>query len=86
MFDIPQLFATGGPDRASTTIAIYIYNTAMKKPYKYNRAAAASILLFVIIVTCSSLLFYFMRDKDVSKMKKLKKQEIKRAKLAQKVA
>ncbi|MBR3057435.1 MAG: sugar ABC transporter permease [Clostridiales bacterium] len=86
MFDIPQLFATGGPDRASTTIAIYIYNTAMKKPYKYNRAAAASILLFIIIVTCSALLFYFMRDKDAAKMRKLKKQEIKRAKLAQKGA
>ncbi|MBR2751953.1 MAG: sugar ABC transporter permease [Clostridiales bacterium] len=86
MFDIPQLFATGGPDRATTTIAIYIYNTAMKKPYKYNRAAAASILLFFIIIFFSALLFYFMRDKDAAKLRKLKKQELKNAKLAGKGA
>ncbi len=86
MFDIPILFNTGGPDRATTTVAIYIYNTAFKKPYKYNRAAAASILLFFIVIFFSCMLFWFLRDKDAAKLKKLRKQELKRAKLAQKGA
>lgn len=81
MFDIPILFNNGGPDRATTTVAMYIYNTAFKKPYKYNRAAAASIVLFLIIIFFSCLLFWFMRDKDASKMRKLAKQEEKQRKL-----
>ena len=86
MFDIPQLLASGGPDNATTTIAIYIYNTAFKKPYKYNRSAAASVILFLIVIVCSATLFFIMRDKDAAKMAKLKKQAMKKARLERKGA
>ena len=81
MFDIPMLLAQGGPDNATQTVAIYIYNQSFRKPYKYNRSAAASIILFVIIVFFSGLLFFFMRDKDAAKLEKLKKAEMKRNRL-----
>jgi multiple sugar transport system permease protein len=81
MFDIPMLLAQGGPDNATQTVAIYIYNQSFRKPYKYNRSAAASIILFIIIVTCSAILFYLMRDKEAAKLEKLKKAEMKRNRL-----
>ena len=86
MFDIPMCLANGGPDNATLTLAVYIYNTAFNKPYKYNRAAAASVVLFIIIIICSCTLFYLMRDKDAAKLAKLKKAELKQAKLAAKGA
>lgn len=85
MFDIPNLMrSAGGPDNATTTLSMYIYNTAFKKPYKYNRAAAASIVLFIVVIIVSSVLFYLMRDKDAAKMAKEKKAEMKRRKLEEK--
>ena len=81
MFDIPYLIAGGGPDNATQTVALYIYNQSFKKPYKYNRSAAASIILFLIIIACSSTLFYIMRDKDAAKLAKMKKAEMKRNRL-----
>ncbi len=78
MFDIPYLLASGGPDNATQTIALFIYNNAFTQPYKYNRAAAASICLFIIIVILSVGLFYIMRDKDAAKLEKLRKQELKK--------
>ena len=86
MFDIPQLLTSGRPDNATRTLSMYIYDTAFKRPYKYNRAAASSIVLFIVVVICSAILFFLMRDKDAAKMEKLKKQEIKRRKLEEKGA
>ncbi|MBO4927086.1 MAG: sugar ABC transporter permease [Clostridiales bacterium] len=80
MFDIPMLLAQGGPDNATQTVAIFIYNESFRQPYKYNRSAAASIVLCIIIIGCSAALFYIMRDKDAAKLAKLKKQEMKRLK------
>ncbi|MBQ5966725.1 MAG: sugar ABC transporter permease [Clostridiales bacterium] len=81
MFDIPYLLASGGPDNATQTIALFIYNNAFTQPYKYNRAAAASICLFIIIVILSVGLFYIMRDKDAAKMEKLRKQALKKGRV-----
>ena len=80
MFDIPLLFGEGKQKLGLQTIAIYIYQTALKDPYMYNRAAAASIILFLIIMVISAGLFWLLRDKDAAKMAKMKKQEMKRAK------
>ena len=80
MFDIPLLFAEGRQDLGAQTVAIYIYNTSFKQPYKYNRSAAASIVLFLIIIALSVALFYVMRDKDAAKLEKMRKAELKRAK------
>lgn len=64
MFDIPKLFLIGGPDNATLTAALFIYNQAFQGSYMYNRAAAASMIMFAIICILSAVLFFVMRDKD----------------------
>lgn len=76
MFDIPFLFLKGGPDRATLTTSVFIYNQAFAGSYLYNRASAASMLMWIIIAALSGVLFFIMRDKEQIKMDK----EIKRAK------
>jgi multiple sugar transport system permease protein len=73
MFDIPKLFLMGGPDNATLTTSVFIYNQAFSGSYLYNRAAAASMVMFAIIAVLSAMLFYVMRDKDAAKMKKAEK-------------
>ncbi len=76
MFDIPFLFLKGGPDRATLTTSVFIYNQAFSGSYLYNRASAASMLMWIIIAALSGVLFFIMRDKEQIQMDK----EIKRAK------
>jgi multiple sugar transport system permease protein len=83
MFDIPKLFLQGGPDNATKTASVFIYEQAFSGRYLYNRASAASMLMFVVIAICSAILFYLMRDKDAAALAKMKKQERKAAKRAQ---
>ena len=78
MFDIPKLFMLGGPDNATTTTSVFIYNQAFSGSYMYNRAAAASMIMFIIIMICSSVLFFLLREKDAdgygaSENKRIKK-------------
>ncbi len=78
MFDIPKLFLLGGPDNATTTTSVYIYNQAFSGSYMYNRAAAASMIMFIIIMFFSAILFFMLREKDadgygVAESKRLKK-------------
>ena len=85
MFDIPKLFLLGGPDNATTTTSVFIYNQAFSGSYMYNRAAAARMIMFVIIMFFSSILFFLLREKDAdgygtAENKRIKKQ----AKLAKK--
>ncbi|MCL2054015.1 MAG: sugar ABC transporter permease [Oscillospiraceae bacterium] len=75
MFDIPHLYASGGPDNATTTTSIFIYNQAFLGRYLYNTAAAASLIVFAIIAVLSSILFFLMRDKEAAKLRKLKRQD-----------
>lgn len=82
MFDIPKLFLNGGPDNATLTVSVFIYNQAFSGSYLYNRAAAASMLLFIIIAILSGILFYLLRDKDAIKAKK----EMKKLRKAQAAA
>lgn len=70
MFDIPQLFLIGGPDNATLTTSVFIYNQAFKGSYMFNRAAATSMIMFVIIVAASIIMFYLLRDKDEVALKK----------------
>ena len=86
MFDIPRLYLLGGPDQATATAAVFIYNQAFSGSYLYNRAAAASMILFVIIAILSSSVFYILRDKDAILADKNQKAMIKRAKLQAKLA
>jgi len=73
MFDIPRLFANGGPDNSTSTLALFIYNQAFAGRYMFNRAAAASMIVFVIIAILSVLMFYFLRDKDAARLNKEEK-------------
>jgi multiple sugar transport system permease protein len=73
MFDIPKLFLNGGPDNATLTTSVFVFNQAFMGSYLYNRAAAASMIMFVIIAVLSAMLFYVMRDRDAAKLKKAEK-------------
>ena len=86
MFDIPKLFLMGGPDNATLTSSVFIYNQAFSGSYMYNRAAAASMIMFFVMCAASAVLFYVMRDKDEIELRKLKKAQEKkmRAEMKQK--
>ena len=73
MFDIPKLFLLGGPDNATLTTSVFIYNQAFSGSYMYNRASAASMIMFLIMVVCSAVMFFLLRDKDEIRLQKEKK-------------
>jgi len=75
MFDIPRLFHStpGGPDNATSTLSLFIYNQAFAGRFMFNRAAAASLIVFVIIAVLSAVMFYLLRDKDASVQNKQEK-------------
>lgn len=85
MYDIPRLFLLGGPDNATLTTSVFIYNQAFSGSYMYNRAAAASMIMFVIIAILSGVIFIIMRDKDAAQLKKQKRILEKERKKAEKV-
>lgn len=85
MFDIPKLFLQGGPDNATLTTSVFVYNQAFSGSYLYNRAAAASMLMFFIIALLSAAVFFLMRDKDEVLLRKQKKALIKKYKESQKL-
>lgn len=62
MYDIPKMFQNGGPNNATLTANVFIYNQAFSGSYMYNRAAAASMVMFVLIAICSVFVFFTMRD------------------------
>ncbi len=73
MFDIPRLYLLGGPDNATLTTSVFIYNQAFSGSYLYNRASAASMIMFVIIAILSGIVFYLMRDKEAARLHKQEK-------------
>ena len=76
MFDIPKLFLLGGPDNATLTTSVFIYNQAFSGSYMYNRAAAASMIMFLIICVISAFMFYILRDKDEElRLREIRRQE-----------
>lgn len=79
MFDIPRLFLMGGPDNATLTTSVFIYNQAFSGSYMYNRASAASMIMFVIIAVASALVFFLMRDKDEAREAKERRELIRKA-------
>jgi len=76
MFDIPRLFhqtIPGGPDNATFTLSLFIYNQAFGGRFMFNRAAAASLVVFALIAILSVIMFYFLRDKDAIQLDKQQK-------------
>ncbi len=85
MFDIPKLFINNsGPDNATLTTNVFIYNQAFAGSYMYNRAAAASVVMFAIICILSAVMFFILRDKDEALLRKQVKAQEKEYKLKQK--
>lgn len=84
MFDIPKLFLMGGPDGATLTTSVFIYNQAFSGSYMYNRAAAASMLMFIIICAASAAMFFAMRDKEENALRKSMRQQEKQYRRQQK--
>ena len=70
MYDIPRLYLNGGPDSATLTTNVYIYNQAFAGSYLYNRAAAASLIMLLIIAVCSIAIFQMYKEKDPTKVDK----------------
>jgi multiple sugar transport system permease protein len=68
MYDIPRLYLNGGPDNATLTTNVYIYNQAFAGSYMYNRAAAASLIMLIIIAVCSVAIFQMYKEKDPTKV------------------
>ncbi len=65
MYDIPKLLVQkSGPDNATLTSSVFIFNQAFSGSYKYSTAAAASMIMFIIIAILSAFIFFLMRDKD----------------------
>ena len=83
MFDIPNLLVSkAGPDNATLTTSVFIYNQAFSGSYMYAKAAAASMIMFVIICVLSAFVFLLMNDKyEAAERKQIKKaaKEMKRA-------
>lgn len=86
MYDIPRLFQNGGPDNATLTITVFIYNQAFQGSYMYNRAAAASMILFAMIAISSAIVFYLLRDKDAIALRKMEKKQRKALRKAEKAS
>jgi multiple sugar transport system permease protein len=84
MFDIPRLFLNGGPDSATLTTSVFIYNQAFSGSYLYNRASAASMMMFAIISVLSAIVFYVMRDRDAARIYKMNRKQEKEYKKAEK--
>lgn len=84
MFDIPKLFLLGGPDNATLTTSVFIYNQAFSGSYMYNRAAAASMIMFLIICVLSAIMFFILRDKDEENLRRQIKQQEKSYRIKQK--
>ena len=77
MFDIPNLLVLkSGPNNATLTTSVFIYNQAFAGSYMYNRASATSIIMFIIIAILSAIVFTLMQDKsEVAEKKELKRIE-----------
>ena len=72
-FDVPRLFNWGGPDFATTTVAVLIFTWAFTGRHFFAVAAAGSMIVFIIIVFISAVLFFILRDRDAEKIQKEKK-------------
>jgi multiple sugar transport system permease protein len=63
VFDIIYLFTGGGPAEATTTLPVFIYETAFNS-YRLSRAAAASVILGIFLLIYVLLFIKFMSSED----------------------
>jgi len=65
VLDSIYLITEGGPVEATTTVPVYIYNTAFGA-FRSSEAAAASVLTVLVLVTVAMLMVRFARPKEDS--------------------
>jgi len=65
VLDSIYLITGGGPVEATTTMPVYIYNTAFGA-FRSSEAAAASVLTVLVLVTVAMLMVRFARPKEDS--------------------
>lgn len=76
MFDIPRLLVDrSGPDNATLTTAVFIFNQAFGGARMWNRAAAASMILFAVCAVIAGGLFFIFRDKEAIALEKERKRK-----------
>lgn len=63
VFDIIWLLTQGGPSDGTTTLPVYIYNTAFKK-YALSEAASASIIFGGLLIILAFLYLRFVGSPD----------------------
>jgi multiple sugar transport system permease protein len=61
VFEVPMFLTGGGPNYATTTILLYLYNIAFKSG-QVGRAAAMGVILFVIIGVLAIVQFRTMKS------------------------
>lgn len=87
MWDLPYLYKEGTTyNRATETIAVYIYNHFHIIPHNYGFSAAASVLLFIVTSALGSICFAMNADPEAKKKKALIKEAKRQAKLQSKSA
>ena len=59
VFDVIWLLTRGGPSSATTTVPVFIYDTAFNS-YRLSRSAAASVIVGVILLVFAALFIRFM--------------------------
>ena len=63
IMDAPFMFTSGGPAGASTSMGVYIYNTAMtNQVISYGRSGAASVILFLVVAVMTVVEMRFNRS------------------------
>jgi len=63
VFDIIWLLTQGGPSDGTTTLPVYVYNTAFKK-YALSEAASASIIFGALLIVLAVLYLRFVGSPD----------------------
>jgi multiple sugar transport system permease protein len=58
VFDVIWLLTGGGPSSATSTLPVFIYDTAFKQ-YNLSRAAAASVIMGIILLVYAALFIRF---------------------------
>ncbi|MCQ2465477.1 MAG: sugar ABC transporter permease [Oscillospiraceae bacterium] len=87
MWDLPYLYKQGQSwNRATETIAVFIYNHFHVIPQNYGYSAAASVILFFITSILGSFCFAMNADPEAKKKKALIKEAKRQAKLQNKSA
>ena len=70
MFDVPQILTdgTGGPDRTSMTIIMYLNKHLFSR--NYGMAGALSVVLFIVCAVLCLCVYFSMNSAENEKPKK----------------